>query len=129
MTIILSLKSGFVLNCLKSVQVGLIFSLMLKKKMQLCIPQCDVQCTFTLSGMVNYMLNYHGTPLPDAAYMVFDYGDGTVTSPIAFNPTYSHSYTYSTHGHYITTITLFNDASTSTTEIAVCSFAVYRHGC
>ena len=80
-----------------------------------------MMCTLIV-GTVNYMMSYTGAPLPDQAWIIYDYGDGTVTAPVAFNPTHSHSYAYATHGHYVTTITLYNDASESTRQIAVSVF-------
>lgn len=71
-------------------------------------------------GNMNYLFNYYGAPLPDASTIIeYDYGDGTQSGPVAFSNSHSHSYTYATHGHYVTTITVYNDASSSTRKITV----------
>ena len=76
------------------------------------------------AGDVTLRIDYTGSPLPDEAYMIFDLGDGHVTSPVSFVNGYTLNYAYAQPGHYLTNLTIYNDASTVTRILNVSNIDV-----
>ncbi|KAL3876324.1 hypothetical protein ACJMK2_034186 [Sinanodonta woodiana] len=81
---------------------------------------------FSLGGQMNYVVTYIGlkTNLPDNPYAQFSYGDGTVSAPISLaslvnqGDSLPHTHTYSQDGDYVTTVTIFNAASSEVFQVA-----------
>jgi len=70
---------------------------------------------------INFAYNVAATP-PDKAWIVLNYGDGSPdTAPVPWALTYSsQAYSYAAPGHYFTTITVYNLASSVTRKLLVC---------
>jgi len=68
---------------------------------------------------VDFAYNVAATP-PDKAWIVLNYGDGSPdTAPVLWTLTYTSSYAYAAPGHYFTTITVYNLASSVTRTLLV----------
>jgi len=78
-------------------------------------------CTFHFPGSftVNFVYESTATP-PEKAWIVLNYGDGSPdTAPVPWTLTYTSSYDYAAPGHYFTTITVYNLASSVTRTLLV----------
>jgi len=73
-------------------------------------------------GTFNVAFAYDaGATVPDKAWIVLNYGDGSPdTTPVPWTLTYtSPPYSYAASGHYYTTITVYNLASSVTRKLLV----------
>ena len=80
--------------------------------------------TFHFQGSftVNFVYEATATP-PDKAWIVLNFGDGSPdTLPVEWALTHSRSYDYVDPGHYFTTITVYNLASSVTRTLLVFVF-------
>jgi hypothetical protein len=74
-----------------------------------------------VTATVTYQFTYSGTP-PTDAFFKWDYGDGNVSlgPDAAFASPVSTSWTYAEPGRYITTLTIYNKASSIEFTVTVC---------